>query len=75
MHQLNTYVPGQVSLAMITADMILQIPKCLITPTIEKIQEKFAAVVLNVIETFYAVTAWGKQAKTVERADRKPLLG
>lgn len=75
MHQLITLDQGQISLALIIADMLLQIPKCLITPTIEKIQEKFAGVVLNVIETFYAVSAWGKQAKTVERAKRKPLLG
>lgn len=55
--------------------MLLQIPKCLIAPTIEKIQEKFAGVVLNVIETFYAVSSWGKQGKTVERKQRRPLLG
>lgn len=27
------------------------------------------------IETFYAVTTWGKQAKTTERKTRKPLIG
>lgn len=75
MHQHTTLLPGQTSLAMITADMLLVIPKCIMTPTIEKIQEKYAGVVLNVIETFYGVTSWGKQAKTVERRHRKPLIG
>lgn len=32
-------------------------------------------VVQNVIETFYGVTTWGKQAKTIERKNRKPLMG
>lgn len=28
----------------------------------------------NIIETFYGVTSWGKQAKTVARSKRKPLI-
>lgn len=75
MHQLNAYRHGEVNLAMITAQMLLNIPKCHMVPTIEKIQEKYAGVVLNVVETFYAVSSWGKQAKTVERAKRRHLLG
>lgn len=60
--------------ALISADMQLAIPRCLIAPTIEKIQEKFAGVVKNVVETFYAVPTWGQQAKTAERRTRKALL-
>ena len=29
----------------------------------------------NVVETFYAVTTWGKQAKTRARKLKKPLIG
>lgn len=70
-----TFTPvGQTPNALITAEMELVIPRCLIVPAIEKIQEKFAAVVLNVVETFYAVSTWGKQAKTFERRQRRALL-
>lgn len=54
--------------------MFLDIPRCYIDPAIEKIQEKFAAIVHNVIETFYSVPTWGQQAKTIERRKRKPLI-
>lgn len=54
--------------------MKLEIPRCYLDPQLEKIQEKFNACGKNVIETFYAVTAWGWQAKTTERNTRKPLL-
>lgn len=29
----------------------------------------------NITDTFYAVTSWGKQAKTEERSLRKPRIG
>ena len=52
----------------------LKIPNFLITPTLQEIQNVYDCVILNVIETNYAVSTWGKQAKTLERKTKKPLL-
>lgn len=35
----------------------------------------YPQLVQNIIDTFYGVTSWGKQAKTDERSLRKPRLG
>lgn len=59
---------------LITTEMGLQIPVCFIDPPIDRIQDKFAGVILNVVETFYAVPTWGQEAKTVKRRTRKPLI-
>lgn len=80
--------------ALVNTEMELSIPKCIIKPSIEMIQDRFASVnsvllevlmavkmifpkqvVQNIVETFYAVSTWGKQAKTKERKSRKPKIG
>lgn len=44
-------------------------------PEIKKIQNFYDAVLLNIIETNYAVTSWGKQAKLNERTlNMRPIL-
>lgn len=52
----------------------LKIPHFIITPNIQEIQENFDAVLLNMIETYYAISTWGKQGKTSARKLRAPLL-
>lgn len=41
----------------------LNIPKFTMIPSIQEMQTFYDAVLLNIIETHYAVTTWGKQAK------------
>lgn len=74
LHGFTPKASGQSPNALIMADVELAVPRCLLVPTIEKMQEKFALIVQNVVETFYAVSTWGKQAKTLERKSRRPLL-
>jgi hypothetical protein len=55
-------------------DMELQIPEFLVSPNILQIQEKYEAVIANIIESNHAVLTWGALAKTPERRKKKPLL-
>ncbi|XP_035785030.1 dynein heavy chain 8, axonemal-like [Anopheles albimanus] len=63
---------------LIVTDMLLRRRQpdaaCHIEPTLEEIQFSFERVILNVIETFYAIATWGQQAKSYERKLRRPLL-
>lgn len=56
------------------ASIELRIPSFVFLPSMKAIQDHFSAVLLNIIETHYAIDTWGKQAKTEERKTRKPLL-
>lgn len=49
-------------------------PEFVFIPSMKIIQEQFNATLQNIIETNYAITTWGKQAKTKERKTRKPLI-
>jgi dynein heavy chain len=48
---------------LLRAAIELSIPKFTMTPSIVEMQKFYDAVLLNIIETHYAVTTWGKQAK------------
>lgn len=52
----------------------LQKPNFVLIPNIQQLQQYFDKLLLNIVETFYAVSTWGQHAKTKERAKRKPLL-
>lgn len=56
-------------------NMELEIPILKINPPLKAIQLVFERLMLNIIETNYAIPTWGKHAKTEERKIRKPLLG
>lgn len=60
--------------SLIKMSIELRIPDFILVPTMPEIQKLYDATLLNIIETHYAVTTWGKQAKTEERKLRKPLL-
>ena len=60
--------------ALMKASIELRIPKFNLVPRMQEIQKYYDATLLNIIETHYAVSTWGKQAKTEERKTRKPLL-
>uniref|UniRef100_A0AAG5D7L6 AAA+ ATPase domain-containing protein n=1 Tax=Anopheles atroparvus TaxID=41427 RepID=A0AAG5D7L6_ANOAO len=59
---------------LIVTAMKLQSDCCEIVPSLEEIQFSFERVILNVLETFYAISAWGMQAKSAERKVRRPVL-
>ncbi|XP_052872308.1 dynein axonemal heavy chain 8 [Anopheles cruzii] len=60
---------------LIIAKMLLQQTDCChIEPSLEEIQFSFERVILNVVETFYAISTWGQQAKSRERRMRRPVL-
>ncbi|XP_058453053.1 dynein axonemal heavy chain 8 [Malaya genurostris] len=59
---------------LLMTDMELQEEACVITPSLEGIQRSFQRVIMNVVETFYAVATWGRQAKTEARKMRRPVL-
>ncbi|KFB36573.1 AGAP007675-PA-like protein [Anopheles sinensis] len=59
---------------LIVTAMRLQTDRCEIVPSLEEIQFSFERVILNVLETFYAISAWGWQAKSTERKIRRPML-
>lgn len=60
---------------LLKACIELNIPKFLLVPNINQIQKFYDAVLLNIIETHYAVTSWGKQAKLKERTlNIRPVL-
>lgn len=59
---------------LLAASVDLRIPDFTLTPSIHYLQAQYDATLLNIIETHYAVTTWGKQAKTMERKTRKPLV-
>lgn len=54
--------------------MLLAIPEFLVKPNVSQIQEKYEAVIANIIESNHAVLTWGPLAKTLERKKRKPLV-
>lgn len=45
------------------------------TDAVHQLNPQKFQIIQNVIETFYAVSTWGKQAKTEERKKRKALVG
>lgn len=49
--------------------------ECTISPSLEEINKQFLLLIQNIIETFYGVATWGRQAKTEARTKRKPLIG
>ncbi|XP_052892579.1 dynein axonemal heavy chain 8 [Anopheles moucheti] len=59
---------------LIVTAMQLQTDCCDIKPSLEDVQFAFERVVLNVVETFYAISTWGRQAKSTERKMRRPVL-
>lgn len=59
--------------SLIAASIELKIPKFELSPSMRNIQEIYDATLQNIIETHYAVSTWGKQAKIKERESRKPL--
>uniref|UniRef100_A0A182SSL6 Dynein heavy chain tail domain-containing protein n=1 Tax=Anopheles maculatus TaxID=74869 RepID=A0A182SSL6_9DIPT len=59
---------------LIVTTMQLQGDCCDIIPSLEDVQFSFERVVLNVVETFYAISTWGRQAKSAERKTRRPVL-
>jgi dynein heavy chain len=60
---------------LIITEMRLTKRRCSIVPTLKEIQSILSRLVLNVVETHYAVNTWGKLAKTTERAKIRPLIG
>lgn len=56
------------------ASVELKIPNFVLKPDIQALQNYFDKLLLNIVETFYGVSTWGKHAKTKERMERKPLL-
>ena len=48
--------------------------RCKIEPTLEEIQSILSRIVLNVVQTHYGISTWGKLAKTEERIKRRPLF-
>lgn len=52
----------------------LKIPYFYLAPNVFDINTIFETVLLNILETHYAVTTWGKQAKTKERKSRRELV-
>jgi len=59
---------------LISTSIKLKVPEFFMEPNIFDIQAFFESVLLNILETHYAVTTWGKQAKTQERKVRRPLV-
>ncbi|XP_062548437.1 dynein axonemal heavy chain 8 [Armigeres subalbatus] len=59
---------------LLVTEMELEPEECEIRPSLEGIQAYFQRVIVNVVETFYAVSTWGRQAKTEERKLRRPVL-
>lgn len=56
------------------AQVELEIPIFKLKPNVRALQNYFDKLLLNIVETFYGVSTWGKHAKTNERKERKPLL-
>lgn len=56
------------------AHVELEIPIFKLKPNVQALQNYFDKILLNIVETFYGVSTWGKHAKTNERKERKPLL-
>jgi dynein heavy chain len=52
----------------------LKIPKFYLVPSIEELQASYARILRNILDVFARVLSWGMQAKTPERALRRPLL-
>ncbi|EDS37982.1 ciliary dynein heavy chain 5 [Culex quinquefasciatus] len=59
---------------LLLTEMELEPEACVIQPSLEQIQVSFQRVIMNVVETFYAVSTWGRQAKTEARKLRRPVL-
>lgn len=60
--------------SLIVTSVDLKIPNFELAPNMKTIQELYDATLHNIVETHYAVSTWGKQAKIKERAGRKPLI-
>lgn len=50
-------------------------PSCVINPSLDEMQSHVAAVIQNAIDVHYAVSSWGKQAKTAARKLRRVGVG
>ncbi|XP_055595824.1 dynein axonemal heavy chain 8 [Uranotaenia lowii] len=59
---------------LLLTEMELLESECVIRPSLEEIEVYFKRVIMNVVETFYAVSTWGRQAKTEARSLRRPML-
>ena len=59
---------------LLKASIELKIPDFKLVPKMPDIQKFYEGTLMNIIETHYGISTWGKEAKTEERRKRKPLI-
>lgn len=59
---------------LLKASIELKIPDFKLVPKMPEIQKFYEGTLMNIIETHYGISTWGKEAKTEERRKRKPLI-
>lgn len=54
--------------------MYLEVPSCVLQPSLSEINKDYANIVKNIAETNYGITTWGRLAKTPARSKMKPQI-